>query len=342
MSKHPTLFITHRGLFHQQAALDAAPPDLDISMVRSPSKEEILALLPGKEFLITERSGIIDEEIIQAGKDLRLIQRLGSQTQDIDLDAARASGIPVCYLPIRSCIMVAEHMMMQMLGLSKRVNEMREVMLSAEDFGKEPTLCTEDTFAYNWSEREGIRGLWESTVGILGMGEIGFELARRLRNFGCKVLYHKRSPLPAHTERELNIEYASRDDLVSSSDFVCILLPLFVGETEQSLDQEFFAKMKSGACFVSAGGSGVIDEKALAGAFSSGWLYGAAVDNYTWEPIRMDCPLLEPARQPGANVILTPHTAAGTVPAVNKDLRIQDFQNLLRSLHGQDLAFRLV
>jgi lactate dehydrogenase-like 2-hydroxyacid dehydrogenase len=342
MSAHPTLFITHRGLFHQQGALEAAPSGFDVSMVRSPSKEEILALLPGKEFLITERSGIIDKEIIQAGKDLRLIQRLGSQTHDIDLDEAKLAGIPVCYLPIRSCIMVAEHLMMQMLGLSKRVNEMREVMLSADNFGKEPTRCTEDVFAYNWSEREDIRGLWESTVGILGMGEIGFELVRRLQNFGCKILYNKRKPLPVQTERDLNIQYANWDDLVSRSDFLCILLPLFHKETEQALNQEFFATMKPGACFVSSGGSGIIDEKALADAVSSGHLYGAAVDNYTWEPIRKDCPLLEPARQPGANMILTPHTAAGTLPSTNKDLRIDDYQNLIRSINGQDLAFRLV
>ena len=168
MSIHPTLFITHRGLFHQKGALDAAPPGFDITIVKSPSKEEILALLPGKEFLITERSGNIDREIIQAGKDLRLIQRLGSQTHDIDLDAAKQAGIPVCYLPIRTCIMVAEHMMMQILGLSKRVNEMMEVTLNADNFGKEPTRCTEDVFAYNWSEREDIRGL----VGI-HRGDIG-------------------------------------------------------------------------------------------------------------------------------------------------------------------------
>lgn len=341
MGKHTALFITHRGLFHQQAALEAAPPEFEVTMVRSPSKEEILALLPDKEFLITERSGIIGEEIIQSGKNLRLIQRLGSQIHDIDLEVAKAAGIPVCYLPIRSCIMVAEHMMMQMLGLAKRVNEMREVMLSADNFGKEPTRCIEDVFAYNWSGREDIRGLWESTVGILGMGEIGYELSRRLRNFGCKVLYNKRNPLPDHTEKELNIQYTSWDELISSSDFVCILLPL-LNETEQSLNQEFFSKMKSGACFVSSGGSGVIDEKALAEAISSGHLYGAAVDNYTWEPIRKDCPILEPARQPGSNVILTPHTAAGTVPTANKDLRIHDYQNLVRSINGQDLIFRLV
>ncbi len=289
MSKHPTLFITHRGLLHQQAALDAALEDLEITMVRTPSKEQILSLVAGKEFLITERSGVIDADIIQAGKDLRLIQRFGSQTQDIDLDAAKAAGIPVCYLPIRSCIMVAEHMLMQMLAVSKRLREQMEILLSAEDYGQPPTRCDEDTFAYNWAGLEDLRGLWQSTVGILGMGEIGFELARRLRGFGCKVLYNKRNPLPHHTEIELNIQYASRDELISTSDFVCILLPLFQ-QTAESLNEEFFAKMKPGACFVSAGGSGVIDEKALAKVLSSGKFYGAAVDNFTWEPIRKDSP----------------------------------------------------
>ena len=340
MSKHPTLFITHRGLFHQQAALAAAPAELEITMLRSPSKKEVLAEMPGKEFLITERSGVIDADIIHAGKALRLIQRLGSQTHDIDLDAAQAAGIPVCYLPIRTCIMVAEHMLMQMLAVSKRSREMTRVVLSAENFGAEPKRCTEDYFAYNWSGRTDIHSIWESTVGILGMGEIGFELSRRLRNFGCKILYNKRNRLPTHTERELNVQYATWDNLLASSDFVCILLPFF-NETEQSLNQEFFAKMKPGASFVSSGGSGVIDEQALADAIASGRLYGAAVDNFTYEPIRPDCALLEPSRRPDANVILTPHTAAGTVPSSSGDLRQDDYKNLVALLNGQELAFLL-
>ncbi|HMD87874.1 MAG TPA: NAD(P)-dependent oxidoreductase [Anaerolineaceae bacterium] len=341
MYKHPTLFITHRGLFHQQAALEAAPANLEVTMLRTPTKEQILALLPGKEFLISERSGVIDAEMIQTGQDLRLIQRLGSQTQDIDLDVAKAAGIPVCYLPIRTCINVSEHMIMQILSLARRLREMVEVTLSAEDFGQEPTRCTEDTFAYNWSGREDIHSIWQSTVGILGMGEIGFELARRLKGFDCKVLYNKRHPLPAHTERELNVQYASCDELVASSDFVCILLPL-LPETAQSMNREFFAKMKPGACFVSSGGSGVIDEAALAEALQSGRLYGAAVDNFTWEPIRKDCALLEPARKPGANVILTPHTAAGTVPSSNIGLRSEDFKNITHLLINEKLEYRLV
>ena len=250
MTKHPTLFITHRGERHQQAALGAAPAELDVTMRRSPSKDEIIALLPGMEFLITERTGEIDADIIAAGKDLRLIQRLGSQAYDIDLAAAQAAGIPVCYLPVQSCIMVAEHMLMQMLALAKRVRETMDLTQEANDFGQPPKRCDEDYFAYNWTGRENVVGLWGATVGILGMGEIGAELARRLRGFGCTVLYNKRNRLPEAAEREINVRFAEVDDMLARSDYVCMLLPFFP-ETEQSLGAGFFARMKPESMFVS-------------------------------------------------------------------------------------------
>lgn len=340
MTRHKTLFITHRGLRHQQAALEAAPAELEVTMRRSPSKEEIIALLPEMEFLISERTGEIDADIIAAGKKLRLIQRLGSQTYDIDLEAARAAGIPVCYLPVRSCIMVAEHMLLQMLALAKRLREVMDLTLEADDFGQPPRRCDEDYFAYNWTGRENILGLWGATVGILGMGEIGTELARRLRGFGCTVLYNKRNPLPEAAERELNVQFAGVDDMLARSDYVCMLLPFFP-ETEQSLSRDFFAKMKPGSIFVSCGGSGVVDEEALAEALRSGHLYGAAVDTYTFEPIAPDDPLLPLARDPRANIVLTPHTAAGTVAAASSE-RYGDYTNIMRVLHGEPLVGRLV
>lgn len=339
MTKHPTLFITHRGERHQQAALDAAPAELDITLRRTPSKDELIALLPGKEFLITERTGVIDADIIAAGKDLRLIQRLGSQTFDIDLDAARAAGIPVCYLPVATCIRVAEHMLLQMLACAKKLRESIDVALSAQDFGQPPRRCDEDYFAYNWTGRTGIGGLWGATVGILGYGEIGTELARRLRGFGCKVLYNKRNPLPEAAEREMDIQFAGMDDLVAQSDYVCMLLPFFP-ETEQSLGRDFFARMKPGAVFVSCGGSGVVDEDALAEVFASGRLHGVAADTFTFEPIAPDDPLLRLARNPQANLVLTPHTAAGT-GAANRNERGDDYANLLRVLRGEPLVGRL-
>lgn len=339
MTRHPTLFITHRGLTHQKAALEAAPAELEITMVRDPSKQQIIDLLPGKEFLISERTGEIDAEIIAAGKELRLIQRLGSQTWDIDVQAARKAGIPVCYLPVHTCVNVAEHLLLQMLGLAKRLREVMTIAVEAGDWGMEPKKCDEDYFAYNWSGREDIRSLYQSTVGIVGMGEIGAELARRLRNFDCRVLYNKRVPLPAEAEKELQAKYATMDDLLAQSDFVCMLLPFFP-ETEGIVNDSFIKKMKPGAILVSCGASGILDEEAVRRALESGYLYGVATDTYAWEPIRADNPLLQPARQPSANILLTPHTAAGTV-AARPEERQRDYQNILRLLNGQPLMNRL-
>jgi phosphoglycerate dehydrogenase-like enzyme len=344
MMTHPTLWITHRGERHQQAALNSAPPEVAVTMRRSPSKEEILALLPEMEFLVSERTGVIDADIIAAGKSLRLIQRLGSQTHDIDLKAAKAAGIPVCYAPVRGCVLVAEHMLMQVLTLAKRTREMMDVIAEGSDFGYPPRRCDEDYFAYNWSGRKGVLGLWGATVGILGMGEIGQELARLLRPFGCALLYTKRNRLPEDAEAALAARFATVDEVLEHSDVICMLMPFFP-ETEQSLGKEFFAAMKPGSLFVSCGGSGVVDEAALADALRRGHLGGAALDTFTFEPVAPDDPMRGLAlADPRANVVLTPHTAAGTGPIhatqpINE--REEDYANILRVLSGEPLTGRI-
>ena len=141
--------------------------------------------------------------------------------------------------------MVAEHMMMQMLALAKRVRELMVVTQEAADFGRPPRRSDEDTFAYNWSGYRGVRGLWGSTVGILGMGEIGAELARRLRPFDCALLYNKRNPLPAAAESDLGARFVTVDEMLARSDVICMLLP-FLPETEQSLSAAFFAATEAG------------------------------------------------------------------------------------------------
>lgn len=334
--KHPTLFLTERGLRHQQAALAAAPAELDVTMLRQPPREEVLRRLPEVEFLISERSGEIDAELIAAGKKLRLIQRLGSVTYDIDLGAARAAGVPVCYWPVRSVILVAEHMVMQMLALAKKLNETAVITLEAGDWGQPSRRTDEDTFAYNWSKCENVGGVYQQKVGILGFGEIGAELARRLRGFApAGVLYHKRRRLPETVEAELGLTYVSRDQLFAESDFLCNLLP-YSPKTDMSIDADVFAQMKPSAYLVSCGSGSVIDETALAEALHTGRLAGAALDTYEWEPIRSDNPLLPLARDPAMNVLLTPHTAAGTVSATESG-REEDFENIRRTLRGEPL-----
>ncbi len=340
-TKHKVVFTTDRGRRHQQAALAAAPPELDVIMLRRPSREELLHHLADAAFLISERSGVIDRALIEAAPRLRLIQRLGSLAYDIDLEAARDAGVAVCLRPIRSVIMVAEHVIMQMLALAKRLNEVQAITLEAGDWGQPSRRTDEDTFAYNWSGRTDLGGIYERTVGILGFGEIGAELARRLRGFApAQVLYHKRQRLPTAAERDLGVTYASREEVLARSDFLCNLLP-YSPALDLSLNAEAFARMKRGAFLVSCGSGSVIDEAALAEAIRAGHLGGAALDTYEWEPIRPDNPLLPLARDPERNVLLTPHTAAGSVAAAAREERRADYENILRLLRGEPLLHRI-
>jgi lactate dehydrogenase-like 2-hydroxyacid dehydrogenase len=115
--------------------------------------------------------------------------------------------------------MVAEHMVLQMLALAKRLGEVSAIANEAGDWGQPSRRTDEDTFAYDWSGRSGIRPLYGQTVGILGFGEIGAELARRLRGFEpARVLYHKRTRLPEHAEQALGIAYAPQAQVIAESD----------------------------------------------------------------------------------------------------------------------------
>jgi phosphoglycerate dehydrogenase-like enzyme len=278
--------------------------------------------------------------MIAAAPKLRLIQRLGSLTFDIDIAAAQRAGIPVCTWPIRGCILVAEHLLLQMLALVKHLPEVSALASAAGDWGRPSRRTDENIFAYNWSGRTGIDGLEGKTVGILGFGEIGAELARRLSGFRpTQVLYNKRRRLPATVERELGLTYASQAQLIAASDFLCCLLP-FYPETDMALNAAIFAQLKKGAFVVHCGSGSVIDEAALADAIRRGQIAGAALDTFEWEPLRPDNPLVALARDPQMNVLLTPHTASGTsTPGV--PTRTADYENIRRLLAGEPLLYRV-
>lgn len=309
-------------------------------MLRHPPRAELLREIADADFLISERSGEIDQEIIATGTRLRLIQRLGTLAEDIDLAAASAAAIPVCIWPIPGCIYVAEHMLMQMLVLVKRLSETKAIAEAAGDWGRPSLRTDENTFAYNWSRRSGVGGLIGKTVGILGFGEIGAELARRLRAFGLvRVYYHKRKRLSAVTEQTLGLTYASPEQILAQSDFVCVLLP-FTAETEMSIDATALESMKQGAFLVHCGSGSVIDEAALATSLRSGHLGGAALDTFEYEPLCSGNPLLELARDPAMNVVLTPHVAAGA-PVGGGGGRTEDYTNIRRLLAGEELLHRI-
>ena len=135
MTRHRTVYITQRPPVHQNVARAACPEQLELVMLVSPSAFEIVDAVGGAEFLVSERSGAIDASIIEAGSGLRLIQRLGMQIHDIDLDAARRARIPVCRWPLPQCTMVAEHAVMQVMALLKRSREAERIVAEASAFG---------------------------------------------------------------------------------------------------------------------------------------------------------------------------------------------------------------
>lgn len=336
--EHKVLFLTARSPVHQEDALKVAPAGLDVVMLRRPKEQVLLREIADAEFLVSERAGEVDAEMLAVAPKLRLIQRLGSLVYDIDLGAAQRAGVMVSFWPLMGCVMVAEHMVMQMLALTKHLLEVNAIANAAADWGQPSRRTDENVFAYNWSGRTTVAGLFGQTVGILGFGEIGTELARRLRAFAPRgVLYHKRRPLPAHVEAELGITYATRQEIIAASDFLCVLLP-YTTETDLALNEATFAAMKAGAFVVNCGSGSVIDEAALAAAITSGHLAGAALDTFEWEPLRANNPLLALARDPSANVLLTPHTAAATLPGGREG----DWANIERVLAGEEPLYRVV
>jgi phosphoglycerate dehydrogenase-like enzyme len=339
MQHYKVVFTTERGQRHQQAALKAAPPELEVTMLRQPERETLLTHLAEADYFVSERTGVIDAGLIQAAPKLKLILRLGSLTYDIDMEAAKAAEVIVCYWPVGSVIRVAEHLMMQMLALSKKLRAVEKIALEAGPEWGESRRTDEDTFAYNWSDRQEVEGLWQKTVGIMGFGEIGAELARRLQGWDCTVLYNKRRRLPEVVEATLGLTYVDALTLFSESDYLVNLLPYFPS-TDMLINADFLAQMKAGAALVSCGSGSVIDEAALAEAVKAGKLSGAALDTYEWEPIRPDNPLLPLARA-GYNILLTPHIAAGSTAAAARE-RLGDYTNITNHINGKSIRHRVV
>jgi phosphoglycerate dehydrogenase-like enzyme len=323
--KYKTVLLSERAPFHQNTLIAAAPEEL-----------EFVDSLADAVYLISERQGKIDAAFLEKAPKLKLILRLGTQSHDIDLAAAKKRGIAVCIWPQASVVRVAEHCIMQMLALTKRLNDAQAIALKAESYGRESKRTDENTFAYNWSKREGIGSISGKTIGILGFGEVGFELVKRLQGWETTLLYHKRERLPELVESQWNLHYES--ELFNQSDILVNLLP-YSPETDHFINAERLSLMKSSALLVSVGSGAIINESVLAAAIEAGKIAGAALDTYEFEPLRPDNPLLSLARK-DYNLLLTPHVAAGTMN--NLEERREHFTNIQRHIRGDALLNQLV
>ncbi len=286
-------------------------------------QDALHAQLPDAHVVVTESFEIGPWEIALA-PHLKVVQKYGTLLRGIDVAACEARGIKVLTLRRRANISCAEHALMLMLALSKKLHRLHG-LISIEQLqaaGYHPkTFDSGYTPNSGWPRVPGMSILYGTTLGIIGFGEIGREIAVRAHAFGMRVLCTQRSPLSAAEQREWHVSYVDRDDLLEQSDWLCIQLPANAG-TRNYLDHDQFARMKPGAKLINVSRAQVVNRDALLYALRAGLLGGFALDPQYEEPGRAGDALLD-----FDNVILTPHIAA--MPRFNG---LDDFKQLVQGV----------
>lgn len=252
-------------------------------------REEIIRLLPEYDVLLTifHSHSPVDREIINAGKRLRLISNYGVGYNNIDTAYAREKGIAVTNTPRSVCNPTAELAMALMLALARRVAECdRRIRTEKESL---------------WGTMKNLGASLENkTLGIVGMGNIGKNVARKAEAFGMRVIYYNRRTEVSGYRR------VPLDTLLQEADFVSLHTPLTT-ETRHLIGARELSLMKPTAMLINTARGAVIDETALADALRQKRIAGAALDVFENEPhvtdvlYRLD------------NVVLTPHVGTGTI-----------------------------
>jgi len=283
--RHPALFPAQVRQVDDQAGFRAALPEADAVVIQNLEVGEA-------ELAIAPR--------------LRLVQKFGTDARNIDHDACARRGVAVRLLRRRVNVAVAEHAFMMMIALAKKLPQTngRVDLDSLRAGGFAPKMFDRrHSASANWARVSGLGTLYGATLGALGMGEIGREIAGRARAFGMNVLYYQRNRLPDALERPLGVRYAGFDEVLAEADYISVQLPSNPS-TLCLLDRRAFARMKRGAVLVNISRAPIIDRPALMEALETGRLGGAGLDVHYEEPSAPDQPL---KRLP--NVVLTPHIA---------------------------------
>ncbi|MEO8969460.1 MAG: NAD(P)-dependent oxidoreductase [Solirubrobacteraceae bacterium] len=273
-------------------------------------------LVSGADALVT-RAVPVAEAQLRAAPRAQLVQKYGAREDGIDLDAAADAGVAVATMPLRGCIAVAECAMTLMLALSKQLIRAHEATVTGayRDLGLQPELTSQRKHGFQWMELEGLFEVAGKSLGIVGFGEIGTEIAQRAQAFAMTVSYTKRMRLSERIEKRLGVTYKPLDQLLADSNVVVVAAP-HTPETERIIAAGQLALMRADAVLVNISRGGLVDEAALVEALTERRIAGAGLDVYVEEPVPFDHPLLTLD-----SVILTPHLGGGTGGAREKQLR---------------------
>ena len=267
---------------------------------------------------------------VRSAPALRFIQKHGLNCKNIDLAAAAARQIPVATMPLFRNAAVAEHAMALMLACGHKIVAGHRAVETAayRELGLEPALTSQRDYKPNWARIPGIVELMGASVGIVGMGDIGMELARRCRAFGMKILYHQRARHTAAVEAAYGAHYLPLTDMLREVDFLVLIVP-HTPATEGMIGAAELAAMKPTATLVNVARGRVVDEAALIDALDRGVIAMAGLDVYREEPLPAYSPL---ARM--ANVVLTPHLGGGSYRFQEHDHQVC-MRNIMRYFRGE-------
>ena len=282
----------------------------------TPSAEPDAALLANTDVLwhvLTPATAAM----IGAAPRLRLIQKIGVGVNTIDLDTARARGIPVCNLPGTNAHAVAELTLALMLAVLRRLPMFDVAMRGGRGFALDPAL------------QDGLGELGGRTVGLVGYGAVPRLLAPVLVALGCRVIYTARGP-----RGDTAGEFRPLRALLEQADVVSLHVPL-TPDTARMIDSEALACMRPGAVLVNTARGGLVDQTALVAALRSGRLAAAGLDVFADEPPRADDPLLKLP-----NVVLTPHIGWLTTGTFDRSFALA-VENCRRLAAGEALLHRV-
>lgn len=273
-----------------QKLVDAA----DVIVDKKPglSEDELVAIIGEYDALLVRSQTRVTPRIMEAGKKLKVVGRAGVGVDNIDLEAATQRGIIVINAPDGNTITTCEHTFAMMMAVARHIPQ-----------------AYLKTVGGVW-DRKSFLGveLRNKVLGVMGMGRIGSEVAKRAKAFGMEILGYDPFLTEERAEK-MGIKLASVDDIIRNADFMTVHTPL-TPETRHMISSKQFEVMKPGMRIVNCARGGIIDELALVEAIDQGIVAGAAFDVFEVEPPAPDHPFLT-----NPKIIVTPHLGASTVEA---------------------------
>ncbi|MBI3004231.1 MAG: phosphoglycerate dehydrogenase [Ignavibacteriales bacterium] len=259
--------------------------------------EELKGMIPAYDALIVRSSTQVTSELIAAGKKLKVIGRAGAGVDNIDVDAATRRGVIVMNTPGGNTVSTAEHTMSLLLSLSRNIPQANDSLKNGKW----------DRKKFTGTELQG------KTIGVIGLGKVGREVASRCQAFGMSTIGFD-PLLSAEVAGKAHIELVSLKEVFQRSDFISVHTPLN-DDTRGLLGDKEIAECKTGVRIVNCARGGIVDEDALLRGLESGKVAGAALDVFEHEPPG-DHPLLK-----NPKVVATPHLGASTEEAQEKVAR---------------------